>query len=543
MKSKRKIIKIVSIILICIIVAGSGYMYLKGKDTVSAEATSKFNESQVIIGDIKESVTGSSIIESNKRQQVKYDKAGTVEKVFVEEGQKVEKGDIILTLESDSETTSLEIAQKNLELERNSYSDLVNDLDGLKVYALADGIIDIGDIKVGNQLQSNSIFGTIVDKTKMEIAAPYNLNVVKKIKVGQDASILFADNFSTVKGTVIKVSESSLPSNTGGIYYEVTIEFDNPGGLSAGMIGQATVTTSNGTYQAVENVEIEDKEGTNVNVETNGKVLSLNVSTGDYVKKGDLLAVLESESLLTQIENQKIRLEQKELEINDKIEDLEDVAITAPITGTIVKLDAADGDNVDMGNNVCVIADTEDLIVVLPIDELDVFKIEEGQEAVITTDIFPKVIYSGNVKRIAMEGTSQNEVSTFDVTVALNEIDNLRLGMTVDVEVVIAKAEDTLLLPVEAIQKIGNRNVVMITNEVSAEGEQVNIKDNYKMIEIGLSSEDYVEIISGLKEGQTVYYASAISKNIDYEKVPVKGMGIPGMGGGKAPAGKGKNYK
>jgi HlyD family secretion protein len=532
LKQKKKTLKIISIILICVIVGSGMYLYLKSKNSVSAETSSIFNEATVARGNIAKSVTGSSVIESKKRQEIKYDKAGTVEKVFVEGGQKVEEGDVILTLESSSENISLEISQRNLELERNEYQDLINNLSDLKIYATADGVIEMDELIEGDTLQSGAIFGTVINKNVMEISTPYNSSVVKNIKVGQSAKVFFPDNFTTVDGTVKKVASiGEASSDSGSIYYYVTIEFNNPGGLSADMLGQATVITDNGSYQAIENVAITEKDGSVVWVETSGEIQKLYVENGDYVKKGTLLAVLESDSLLKEIENKKLTLEQKELEMSEKLEDLEDVAITAPISGTILELYAADGDNVDMGDSVCVIADTEDLLVTLSIDELDVFDILKGQEAVITTEVFPEMEYSGSVYKIAMEGKYSNGVSTFDVEVALNDIENLRLGMSVDVEIVIDSAENVLLLPVEAIQKRGTKNVVMVGNITANSDVKLNTQENFKTVEIGLSSEDYVEIISGLEEGDTVYYSSQISTN-DNQNMGGPGMMMP-MGGGR----------
>ncbi|WP_432408807.1 efflux RND transporter periplasmic adaptor subunit [Wukongibacter sp. M2B1] len=524
---RKKVIKIVSIVLVLVLLIGGGYRYYRSKTTMATQNPIDFTEVKVTKGSIKKSVSDSSVVESEKRQQLKFHKAGTIEKVYVEEGQQVNKGDIILILESGSENTNLELSKKNLEIEEKNLKDLQSDLNKIKIYAENDGIITLNDVKEGQRVQENGIVGTITDKDNMEVIAPFNLKAVENIQVGQKASVLLTDTFETIEGYVKKVSESSVALEGGGFAYSVTIEINNKGGLSPGMPTQVTVHTDSRDYQASENVAVSEKEGEDIRAQISGKIQALYVEDGDHVEKGELIALIDDTDLIDEIENQKIKVEQKQLDINDKIENLEDVAITSPITGRIISLDVANGDNVDMNDPVCVVADTEDLKVVLSIDELDVFKITKGQEAIITTEVFPELEYKGSVEKIAMEGKSENGVSTFDVTIALSDVENLKLGMSVDVEVIIAEKENVLILPVEAVRKRGKQSVVITSIGNTMEETMKNMKENSKTIEIGLSTANYVEIVSGLSEGDTVYYSKAISKNQSNNmRMPGMGMGI-----------------
>ncbi|WP_432664088.1 HlyD family efflux transporter periplasmic adaptor subunit [Wukongibacter baidiensis] len=533
---RKKALKIVSLALVLMLLLGGGYRYYKSKNTVAAQNSMDFAEVKVTKGSIKKSISDSSVVESEKRQQVKFHKAGTIERVYIEEGQKVNKGDIILLLESGSENTSLEISKKNLEIEEKKLKDLESDLTNIKIYAENEGVITLANVKEGERIQENGVIGTVIDKDEMEVIVPFNLKSVEDMREGQKASVLLTDTFEIIEGYVTKISESSTALEGGGFAYSVTIAIENKGGLSPGMTTQVTVHTDSRDYKAAENVAVSEKEGEDVRTQISGKIKALYVEDGDHVEKGELIAVIDDTDILDDIESQKINVEQKQLDINDKIENLEDVAITSPITGTIISLDVADGDNVDMNDPVCVVADTEDLKVVLPVDELDVFNISKEQGAIITTDVFPGVEYRGKVEKIAMEGKSENGVSTFDVTIALSDVENLKLGMSIDVEVIIEEKENVLLLPVEAIRKRGKQSVVITGIEDTLEETMKNMKENSKVIETGLSTANYVEVINGLAEGDTVYYSKAISQNrSDNMRMPGMGMSIgkPSKNGGK----------
>ena len=73
----------------------------------------------------------------------------------------------------------------------------------------------------------------------------------------------------------------------------------------------------------------------------------------------------------------------------------------------------------------------------LEVDELEISKIELGQTANITADALPDETFTGEVTKIANEGTSQNGVTTYKVELTISEPGNLISGMNVNAEIIV----------------------------------------------------------------------------------------------------------
>ena len=168
-----------------------------------------------------------------------------------------------------------------------------------------------------------------------------------------------------------------------------------------------------------------------------------------------------------------------------------------------------------------VIVNYSKMQVILPIDELDINKVEIGMPVKITAEAVPSQVFEGKVEKIAEQGKSQNNVSTFDVTITTDKVAGLKAGMTVDAELIAASKQDVLMLPISAIQYQNNKSYVM-----TVQGERENRQDKSnngktpptKMVEVqtGISNDENIEIVSGLKEGDTVLLSnSSTGSNIN----------------------------
>lgn len=526
---KKKYFKYGLVAVICIMIISGIFMGVSSnKRDANSKAASSYATAKVIKGDIKVTASGTGTVAASLRKEVKPQDTGIVDKVLVTEGQLVKKGNLILTLESDSESVDIERAKLSLSLEEKELNNLQKDMENLKIYAPASGVVGNINANIGEELSKGYLLTNITDKTKMELIALYNGSQVSNIEVGQEAEVFLPDFLQTFDGTVTKVGETGLAYGSGAILYEVTVEIENPGGLTPGTLAQVTIKNDKGSFPAVEDTKLEMKSPRKVNLAVGGILKCLYVSSGDYVEKGELLAELESPDLQARIENQEIKVEQKKLELSEKLKQLDNTAVYAPISGTVLKINVTEGDNVSPNTQIAIIADLNNLEVVVPIDELDIGKVKIGQPAVVTAEAIPNTKFTAEVVKIALEGTSRGGVATFDVTLRIKDTGQLRPGMTVNAEIITAIKNDVLLLPVEAIQKRGDRNFVILEGEQQEDQSKPNIVP----IKIGLVSEDYVEVVEGLKEGDTVIYPS-VEKTQQLKMNQMGGMAkkmIPGGG-------------
>ena len=198
---------------------------------------------------------------------------------------------------------------------------------------------------------------------------------------------------------------------------------------------------------------------------------TVSVKDGDVVKAGDTLVIFTDGSILQ-----------------------------APVDGTITSLSVASGDSVQVSGTIAHITNYSSLQTTISVDELDITKVQVGQAVKITATAFEEEAFEGTVTSVANVGTSSNGVSTFDVAIQITDPKNLKIGMSTEASITIENKEDALYVPVEAVYKSGDEKYVLVP--VTAGDSTQSTKK--VTVETGIANDTYVEIISGLKEGETI---------------------------------------
>lgn len=176
--------------------------------------------------------------------------------------------------------------------------------------------------------------------------------------------------------------------------------------------------------------------------------------------------------------------------------------VTAPVDGTVTSLPVASGDRVSDGKVVAHITNYHDLQTVIQVDELDVLKVKAGQTAEIKVNAVPDQAYTGKVTGVANEGTVTNGVSTFNVTVHIDNPQNLKVGMTTEANILTDSKDNVLYVPIEAVHSKGDQKYVLVQT-ASSDGTNAAAAEQ-RTVQTGIHNESYVEITQGLKEGEIV---------------------------------------
>ena len=150
---------------------------------------------------------------------------------------------------------------------------------------------------------------------------------------------------------------------------------------------------------------------------------------------------------------------------------------------------------------------SETMTISVSVDELDILSLSVSQEVIITLDALPGQSLTGTVKRISPIGTSENGDRTkYTVTIEVPRTEEMLDGMNASVIIEINRLKDVLTVPASAICEDGTRTYVY-TGKEDETGELTNPID----VETGASDGTNVEIISGISEGDTIYYSYADS--------------------------------
>jgi HlyD family secretion protein len=122
-----------------------------------------------------------------------------------------------------------------------------------------------------------------------------------------------------------------------------------------------------------------------------------------------------------------------------------------------------------------------------------------GQHATVGVDALGGKSFPARVAFVALTGTDTAGIVTFPVRLTFTRSGNVKPGMNVSVKIVVAKAEDALLVPLDAVTKDGEDATVTV---VDSAGKQTE-----RPVELGLANNEEVQILKGLKEGESVLLA------------------------------------
>lgn len=161
--------------------------------------------------------------------------------------------------------------------------------------------------------------------------------------------------------------------------------------------------------------------------------------------------------------------------------------------------------------------------IIVNVDELDILSVEEEQSAAVTLDALENESYTGTVTKISNTASAGNGSTKYEVEITVPMDENMRIGMSASAAIQVSKAEDTLILPMTALQQRGDKSFVYTQKDKDGtlSGETA--------VETGLSDGQNVEISSGLEEGDEVYYTRAAADKADSFN---ENFGFPGGMGG-----------
>ena len=518
-----------------VVAAGVGWQMLSPGQSSAASATS-YTTAEVTRMDVSSSITGSGTLEAADSYSVTTLIEGSILTADFEEGDEVEEGTILYTIDSSDASNSLEQAEISLNQAQRSYNNQLESQEDLIITAPVSGQVYSIDVEVGDDVAAGETVATIRDSQTMSLEVSFPADDASSFYVGQSATVTLDSTFETLTGTISKISGTDTVLTGNVIVRTVTIDVSNPGGLSTEQTASAAVGTATSTASGT----FTYKEEETVTAQVSGEVSSIRVSEGDQVSSGQTLIVLTSDDLDDSLQSASESLRNAEISLENQYENLDDYTITSPIKGTIVDKNYNAGETTEANQVLCTIYDLSYLTMTLSVDELDIASIEVGQSVSIVADAVEDTTYTGTVTKVSVAGTSSGSATTYPVTIRIDETDGLLPGMSVDATIELASAEDVLAIPSAALNR-GDTVLVTADSPSAANGTLVESTaedgEDYYSVEVttGVSGDDYIEIVSGLQEGDTVAYIPTSSSSSEMGMMG----GMPGGMGGGMPGGGG----
>ena len=524
--------KVLALVLVIAVAGGAVIWHGKGQ---TASAVLEYQEAAVERRSITNSLTASGTLEPADSYTVNTLVSGEILSDTFEKGDEVEEGQLLYTIDSSNASSSLTQSQNSYSQAQNSYSQAVD-----AKYPTADMSGTVSEIYVneGDSVNAGTELLRIVADENMYIDFSFTYADSSDFYVGQSATV-FIDGFAdTLIGTVTAVSNSSAAVSTGVPLTTVRVTVANPGLLTSDYTASAVI----GSYMSYGEAPIKVGASSVITAEASGKIRGFDWLVGDTISNGDRVCTITGDSVDNSIESAQISVSNAATSLENAQENLEDYSITAPISGTVVTKTAKAGDNIEGGSSgtLCTIYDLSYLEMTMSIDELDISSVEVGQEVRITADAVEGTTYTGVVTEVSVAGTTSGGITTYPVTVRIDETDGLLPGMNVDAEIVISSTEDALAIPASAVNR-GDTVLITADSPSAANALDQEAPEGYVYVavETGVSDDSYIEILSGLQEGDTVAYLQTTSSSSSDSGMMMGGMaggmpsgGMPSGGGG-----------
>lgn len=555
-KKKKQNNRLWWIALVVISIGGGAYFGLSSSGSPSTE------ESVVAVvsptkGDLRMSIESDGSIINPNIVDMSFLINGTLEDIFVEEGQKVEVGMEMATLDTRDLEFNLRSAQSSLQIAYANYRAKAAMLTDTQLKELENSLQSQEDelesitLGVDQDLEQSLDLG-IVD---LETSFPTLETALQTV----DALLLVDMNYSD-NSQILSATHDSVGVNTSKNLYEETRrsldslqeEYMGITNIEDSQIStflRRTRTLAQETQTLVDQIvsvlrtatatsSVSQSKIDSVRNEintTNSKVLSEITSLTSTIQRIES-AYLNQQSKIVSAENSISKLEtqmetaiesveekeiskqtslsvlsaqisQAKIKVEQAQYNLELAQLSAPISGEVIEVNGNEGETIKTESTsadtafIRILSDSNFTTEVY-VEEIDIAQIEKEQKVIITLDAIPDVELVGRVTFISSTATTSNSgVVTYLVRVEI--VDDLgspiKEGMTTYVEFLTQEAEDAILIPSAAITKKGKNSLVILENGSPRE------------VEVGISDGSMTEIVSGLNENENILVGGTVA--------------------------------
>ena len=498
--------------VLCVAVAG-GVFLLRPQQAKPASVDASYTEAAPERRDVTNTLSGTGTLNPANTYTVKSLVDGKVLTGTIEEGNIVEESNVLYTIDSSDASTNFEKAEIAMQQAQRSYDKVV---DRQYVRAEVAGVVSSLKVTKGDEVTSGQEVAVIRDSSRMLLTLEFPAADAANFSVGQSAAVTLDGTFEQLDGTVTSVSGTDALSAGNLLTRTVTITVKNAGGLTT---AQAATASINGVSSIGSATFAYQAERT-LTAQAAGTVTSINVQEGSDVAKDDIILGLSGDDLTESIQSASESLRSAEISMQNLQDAMNNYTVTAPISGTIIEKDAKVGDAVKAGDTLCIVYDLSYLEMNINVDELQISSISVGQKVQITADAVPDKTYVGTVTRVSMKGASNGGTTTYPVSIRIDDTDGLRPGMNANAEIVVAKADNALVVPNAAV--VRGSYVLVTKDSPSAANADTAMEAPegfvYVPVKTGVSDDDYTQIVSGIQEGDTIGYdPSSVSSDSYYD--------------------------
>ncbi len=440
-KRKKRSILVAAAVLVVIICLVAGQI---GKKRNAVAQTVQPATTTLQKGSFDQRVTADGTTEAANPYSIYIELSQEVEEVFVEVGDEVEEGQLLVTYDISDTKTSLENqlqqAQVSLANAQLSLSDMAQAATGTERIDLQSAVLSAQEAV---QEAEENIKTNASDLAEAEKNLPYYQQLLDNDAISQSEYDSYVKEYET-----LKTNETSLQNK-----------------LESAKL-------------ALEKAQL--------NLAYGDDPLSDPSTASEYQKQSNSLITYQNS--LTSAQEDLAKLTE---------------ATYSPISGTVITCNAEEGQMLTDSTVMMEVADLSDLNVTAYVSEYDIASVQVGQAVELTTDGIEDKVYHGTVTKIEPVAESQGTISGSEtvvpIVVHLDDPDeNIKPGFSFDMEIITVSVEDADYLPISAVtmdRETGEYSVFVV-----GEGDVLE----KRTVEVGVSNDTYIQILSGLDQGEVV---------------------------------------
>jgi len=469
-------------------------------------------------GDLTVFATGAGQVVPASEVNLGFDEAGTLAELLLKVGDKVQTGDVIARLETNQSEDEIALALAEAELNVLTAQQTLEDIHDSVQMNTAQSLLDVeaaeqaledllnGDLRQAQALQAvaeaeedlnqvertyNAVRST-ANQTTIDAAYAELVLAEKKLK-DQEAKF---DDYANKPDEDLGKANAQLNLSAAQAAYDNALRYYN---AVTGTGSELDLDSSSADLAAAQALLAEAqreydriKDGP-----TPGEVALAEANLA--------LAEAKYETLKNGVDPAEVALAEANLvnaqaKLDLAREDQAVVDLLAPMDGTIMSISASVGEAVGT-NVIIVIADLQQPVLEVYLDEADLDKVAVGYEVEVVFDSLPDDVYVGQVSEVS---PSLQSVSNVDAVLAWVQLDpesfskpqSLPVGSNASVDVIGGRAQNAVLVPVEAVREIGDNEYAVFVME---EGEP-----KLRIVTVGLMDYTSAEILTGITAGEVV---------------------------------------
>lgn len=462
---------------------------------------------EVTRGTLSTVVSGKGVLGEDGLESVTVPQGVTVEELLVEAGDSVTEGQTLATVDMPSVLTAMAALQSSLEDLDKQIADAADDEVSASVTTAVAGRVKIlwaeKDMSVVDCMARHGALAVLSLDGFMAVDIPAgDLSSGDTVTVTRAEGKVLDGTVDAVRGGVATV----LVTDDGPKYDEavtVSLEGNVLGSGKLYIHEPLAITGYAGVVQTVQTAE-------NRRVYKNTALFYLKDTATTHTYDALLRSRAEQEETLLEL----LKLQRSG-------------AVLAPFTGSVY---TADWDETLNPTGIVTLSPDAQMTITLSVDETDILSLELGQTAEVTISSLSEEPYEGIVTQVERSAAASG---TYSAVVTVPKDKGMLPGMTASVNIRITGVENALLIPIEALHQTRDRAYVYTTYDPETE-----TYGGQKDVTIGIMGSNEVEILSGLSEGELVWYTEEMTI-FDFFAGMSGGGGMGGNTGGQRPSGSG----